>query len=160
MQKSISEFYAHDHDELDTYFREFLRWKRRNYALARTSFVKFRSGLQRHIAWEEEILFPLFEKITGLSGGPTAVMRDEHRKIIAILEAVNEKVLVENPESDEEEQQLSRILKDHNDKEEMVLYPAIDQTVSAEDRKQVYQQMARFHLEPVAGCGCAGASSD
>jgi hemerythrin-like domain-containing protein len=160
MQKNISEFYAHDHDELDIYFREFRRWKRRNYALAKTSFVKFRSGLLRHIAWEEDILFPLFEKITGMCDGPTAVMREEHRQILAILEAIHDKVRAENPDSDEEEQQLSLILKEHNDKEEMVLYPAIDRTVSAEDRRQVYQQMARFSLEPVAGCGCPSALSD
>jgi regulator of cell morphogenesis and NO signaling len=43
------------------------------------NFEEFKAGLEQHIVWEEEILFPSFEQKFGLPGGPTEVMRWEHR---------------------------------------------------------------------------------
>ena len=64
-------------------------------------FEKFKFGLHRHIAWEEEILFPLFEEKTGMTdGGPTFVMREEHRQIKALWRST-QKVQRQNPESDQ-----------------------------------------------------------
>jgi iron-sulfur cluster repair protein YtfE (RIC family) len=49
---------------------------------AESIFLSFKSELERHIIWEEDILFPVFEKKTGIKdGGPTSVMRMEHIQI-------------------------------------------------------------------------------
>ncbi|MGH7673776.1 MAG: hemerythrin domain-containing protein, partial [Gemmatimonadales bacterium] len=55
-------------------------------ARARVRFAEFRSGLERHIAMEEEIVFPAFEALSGAAGGgPTRVMRAEHAEIRRLM---------------------------------------------------------------------------
>lgn len=109
--KKITLFYTDDHEQLDGYFWKFQELKRQDYAQAKEYFKKFKFGLQRHIVWEEEILYPLFEKKTGMrDGGPTFVMREEHRQIKDLLEEVHKKVQHCNPESDEEERLLWNVL--------------------------------------------------
>lgn len=144
-EKRITSFYTEDHDHLDEYFKNFQGLKRKNYTEAKENFKKFKFGLQRHIAWEEEILFPLFEEKTGMrDGGPTEVMRQEHRQIEQNMEALHKKVQRQYPESDLEEQLLWNLLKQHNTKEENILYPAIDQSVSDEERQNVFGKMEKL----------------
>jgi iron-sulfur cluster repair protein YtfE (RIC family) len=141
-QKTISEFYEQDHDRLDELFKTFQKLKRSDFAKAKEAFKAFKFGLQRHIVWEEGVLFPLWEEKTGMSeGGPTFVMRAEHRQIGQQLEAIHGKVADHNPDSDQEEQALLDLLGSHNMKEERVLYPAIDQLTSAEERETVFLNM-------------------
>ena len=141
-QKTISAFYEQDHDRLDELFKTFQKLKRSDFAKAKEAFKAFKFGLQRHIVWEEGVLFPLWEEKTGMSeGGPTFVMRAEHRQIGQQLEAIHGKVADQNPDSDQEEQALLDLLGSHNMKEERVLYPAIDQLTSAEERETVFLNM-------------------
>ena len=141
-QKTICEFYEQDHDRLDELFKTFQKMKRSDFAKAKEAFKAFKFGLQRHIVWEEDLLFPLWEKETGMSeGGATSVMRAEHRQIGQQLEAIHGKVAEQNPDSDQEEQALVDLLGSHNLKEERVLYPAIDQLTSAEERETVFLNM-------------------
>ena len=141
-QKTICEFYEQDHDRLDELFKTFQKMKRSDFAKAKEAFKAFKFGLQRHIVWEEGVLFPLWEEKTGMSeGGPTFVMRAEHRQIGQQLEAIHGKVAEQNPDSDQEEQALVDLLGSHNLKEERVLYPAIDQLTSAEERETVFRNM-------------------
>jgi regulator of cell morphogenesis and NO signaling len=141
-EKTISEFYEQDHDRLDESFKTFQQLKRSDFAKAKEAFKTFKFGLQRHIVWEEDVLFPLWEEKTGMSeGGPTFVMRAEHRQIGQQLEAIHDKVADQNPDSDQEEQALLDLLGSHNMKEERVLYPAIDQLTSAEERDTVFRDM-------------------
>jgi regulator of cell morphogenesis and NO signaling len=141
-QKTISAYYEQDHDRLDELFKTFQKMKRSDFAKAKEAFKAFKFGLQRHIVWEEDVLFPLWEEKTGMSeGGPTFVMRAEHRQIGQQLEAIHDKVAEQNPDSDQEEQALVDLLGSHNLKEERVLYPAIDQVTSAEEREIVFRNM-------------------
>ncbi|MBI5024252.1 MAG: hemerythrin domain-containing protein [Candidatus Omnitrophica bacterium] len=141
-EQKITSFYTHDHAQLDKYFQNFQGLKKKDYAQAKENFKKFKFGLQRHIAWEEEILFPLFEEKTGMKdGGPTEVMRQEHRQIEQALEALHKKVQRQDPKSDLEEDLVWDLLKQHNMKEESILYPAIDQSISEKERQNVFGKM-------------------
>jgi len=147
-QSTITEFYEQDHDRLDELFKTFQRLKRSDFAKAKEAFKEFKYGLQRHIVWEEEILFSLWEKETGISeGGATSVMRTEHRQIGQHLEAIHQKVVDQNPDSDQEEQELLNILGSHNMKEERVLYPGIDRVTSVNVREAVFQNMKNIPEE-------------
>ena len=151
--KTISAFYEQDHDRLDELFKTFQTLKRSDFAKAKEAFKAFKVGLQRHIVWEEDLLFPLWEEKTGMSeGGPTFVMRAEHRRIGEQLEAIHEKVAEQNPDSDQEEQALLDILGSHNMKEERILYPSIDQVTTEAEREAVYQHMDRIPEERYGVC--------
>lgn len=151
--QSISTYYATDHDRLDELFKDFQRYKRIDFPQAREFFRQFKLGLQRHIVWEEEILFPLFEQKTCITqGGPTEVMRNEHRLIKKYLEAIHQQVELQNPNSDEDEQMLLNTLFLHNQKEEKILYPAIDGLVSAEERESIFTSMETVTEEQYGVC--------
>jgi regulator of cell morphogenesis and NO signaling len=154
----VEEFFGHDHDELDGHFKRYQELKHTDQDAAKESFKKFKIGLTRHIAWEDNILFPLFEDITGMKdSGPTAVMRAEHRQIEAALEALHKRVQARDPQSNQEEAVLLGLLKVHNDKEEGILYPAIDQMVSDKDRLAAYERMKIMETQaPKGGCSCGG----
>jgi iron-sulfur cluster repair protein YtfE (RIC family) len=141
--KLISEYFEKDHNRLDELFKNFQEWKFKDFSKAKEYFVAFKQGLQRHIVWEEEILFSLFERITGLSNeGPTYVMKLEHRLIGEKLEAIHKKVQIKDPNSDLEEKELLSVLSEHNDKEEKILYPAIDQLAERSGGTQeIFQKM-------------------
>ncbi len=151
--KTITAFYEQDHDRLDEFFKTFQQLKWSDFPKAKDAFKEFKFGLQRHIVWEEEILFPLWEKETGITeGGATSVMRTEHRQIGQQLEAIHQKVVDQNPDSDQEEQALLNLLGSHNMKEERVLYPGIDRVTSAIDRAAVFQKMESIPEERYKLC--------
>jgi iron-sulfur cluster repair protein YtfE (RIC family) len=141
---TISHYYAADHDRLDELFGRFQSSKQNDRAASRHVFAEFKAGLERHIAWEEGLLFPLFEAHTGLhAGGATAVMRDEHRQIEHFLALIDGKLQQAEGATDEDETGLLAILAAHNAKEEHILYPAIDQQLSAPERDGVFVQMGK-----------------
>ena len=141
-QSTITAFYEKDHDRLDELFKTFQTLKRSDFPKAKAAFKEFKIGLQRHIVWEEDLLFTLWEAKTGISeGGPTMVMRSEHRQIGQLLESIHEKVAAGNADTDQEEQWLISMLGSHNMKEERILYPSIDNVASVAEREQVFRDM-------------------
>ncbi|MBF0504623.1 MAG: hemerythrin domain-containing protein [Candidatus Omnitrophica bacterium] len=152
---SIEHFYSNDHDELDGFLKKFQELKRKNFVEAKPFFRAFKFGLARHILWEEEILFPVFEEKTGMKdNGPTVVMRHEHVLIKEALEALHDKVREHNPDSDAQERALIEILSEHNDKEESILYPAIDEMASDKQKKSLFLKMQEVPKERYETCGC------
>lgn len=150
---TVTGYYETDHDRLDELFKHFQQLKRTDFTKARLCFKEFKFGLQRHIIWEEEILFPLFEQKTGLvHGGPTEVMRREHRLIGKYLEDIHEKVKAQNPDSDDDELMLLNTLLAHNQKEEQILYPAIDRAITEPERGNVFSTMKNMPEERYSYC--------
>lgn len=159
--QAVTNFYGEDHDRLDDLFRKFQQMKRKDFNEAKGFFKQFKAGLQRHIVWEEEILFPLFERKTGLSEhGPTEVMRREHRLIGQYLEQIHEKVKLGDPETNDEEQLLLNTLFAHNQKEEQILYPAIDQSMTATERSEVFTTMSELPEERYQVCCSSGPQNN
>jgi iron-sulfur cluster repair protein YtfE (RIC family) len=138
---SINQHYTEDHDRLDELFHQFQSLKSSDFAKAIHCFQEFKSGLERHIVWEEEIVFPAFEKRFGQYGGPTEVMRWEHREIRKYLDALLEKLARGDKETEVEEMGLQGVLCPHNQKEENILYPMIDHVTEVEERKGIFAQM-------------------
>jgi regulator of cell morphogenesis and NO signaling len=149
---TVTKYYQDDHDRLEVLLGQFQALKRTDFKSAKPFFREFKFGLQRHIIWEEEILFPVFEQKAGNTAGPTQVMRIEHQQILAALEQIHAKVKIADPECDAEEQMLLRLLAVHNKKEEMILYPAIDRSIDTAERTGVFAEMAKLPAERYAVC--------
>lgn len=149
----ITRYYEDDHDRLDGLFKQYQASKAADLPQAQESFRQFKAGLERHIVWEEEILFPQFEEKTGMRDtGPTEVMRIEHREIKRLLGVIHEKIEKANADTDLEDGALLSTLGAHNEKEEQILYPAIDQMLSEQERGGVFSAME--HVGQPTGCGC------
>ena len=141
--QSINQHYTEDHVRLDELFQQFQTQKATNRDKAATAFGEFKSGLERHIVWEEEILFPSFENKFGHLGGPISVMRWEHQEIRKYLDAISEKLALEDWQTESEELGLNSVLFPHNHKEESILYPMIDQVTPAKERKEIFARMSK-----------------
>ena len=141
-ETTISRYYADDHDRLDELFRQYQSLKAVEWGQARNRFQDFKRGLERHIAWEEDLLFPLFEAKTGMRDvGPIIVMRHEHQQIKYFLNLIDIELQEREQAPEPEEAGLLEVLEVHNWKEEHILYPAIDQCVTPEERRQVFDRM-------------------
>jgi len=155
-EQTITALYEKDHDRLDELFKTFQTSKRSDFRKAKEAFKELKVGLQRHIVWEEELLFPMWEEKTGMiEDGPTPVMRFEHEQIKKLLEAIHQKVEQQNLESDQEEQALLNLLGSHNRKEEKALYPAIDNVTNADERATIFSNMNSIPEDRYNAC-CSG----
>jgi len=87
----------------------------------------FLHQIERHIDAEENLLFPAFEDKSGMTGGPTHVMRMEHAQLrdlfgemLAAIEAREAEGYLRNADL------VAALLREHNLKEENILYPMLD----------------------------------
>lgn len=139
MTDTVSVFMSRDHDRLDVIFAE--AGQAGDASAAGARFGEFDRDLRRHIEWEEEILFPVFEERTGMvDSGPTAVMRMEHDQIARLLDAIA--LRISEGDASGLLEDLAAVLRAHNTKEEMILYPWMDEQLSAEEIAQAMSRIA------------------
>ncbi len=141
---TILEFMSVDHDRLDNKIRMYSIEKLVDIERAESIFLSFKNELERHIIWEEDILFPVFEKKTGIKdGGPTSVMRMEHNQIKNHLQEIKRKLHTKKIQDPcKEEVVLFKVLESHNQKEENILYPGIDNLTNEQEKEQMIKQMS------------------
>jgi len=98
--------------------------------VAEQAFADFRAALSRHFTAEEETLFPAFEARTGMIAGPTQVMRTEHRQMTELVERMAT-ALGRHDEAGYlgESETLLMLMRQHNLKEEQILYPMADRAM-------------------------------
>ncbi|HEX6018886.1 MAG TPA: hemerythrin domain-containing protein [Burkholderiaceae bacterium] len=95
---------------------------------------EFLRRLRRHIEMEEEVLFPAFEQRTGMvQAGPSVQMRMEHEQMQPILEQMQAAIAARDGAGYRRAAHaLLEILVPHNQKEEQMMYPMLDQAVGDE----------------------------
>jgi regulator of cell morphogenesis and NO signaling len=134
--REILEALAWDHDRLDALENAaFAQLEAGDVHGATDTFSKFAFGLDRHIRFEEELLFPAFEDAACIPphAGPTAVMRHEHVEIRNLLWAIGTAIAKGgSPELRALRGRFHDLLGGHNDKEEQVLYPSVDRMLGPE----------------------------
>ena len=120
--RGVGEYFREDHVMLSELFRKFQANKYSDYNRARKCFEEFKSRLENHMVWEEELLFPFFDDKTEMQYPDlTAVMRTEHARIREALLEVHSQTVNMNPPSESSELSLIAILDAHNQKEEKIL---------------------------------------
>lgn len=97
----------------------------------RETWAVFETALRRHLAWEEQVLFPAFEEVSPMRGmGPTEVMRGEHVQMRAILDQLAGLAAVGDQQGVVDQgDTLLMLIQQHNAKEEGMLYPMIASTL-------------------------------
>lgn len=103
---------------------------------------RFVRTLEAHLDAEEEMLFPAFERASGMVSGPTAVMRSEHDKMRSLAA-----VLVGAARAKDADdffgtgETLLLFMEQHNRKEEGILYPLCDDHLR--DSAELVQNLGR-----------------
>ena len=102
-----------------------------NWPIAAEKWQAFKSELLTHFEQEEEVLFPTFEQATGMTGGPTQVMRMEHQQMRALVEDLDNAMNTKNTDAYLGlSETLMVMMQQHNMKEEMMLYPMMAQNIA------------------------------
>ena len=105
-----------------------------DWAAGAEAFEVFRGQLETHFASEEELLFPAFEAATGMTSGPTEVMRGEHRQMRDLLAQMQAAVEArDNDAFGGAAETLLILMQQHNMKEENILYPMCDNALGSSD---------------------------
>lgn len=137
---SIPEFMTNKHRECDDFFTEAeAAVATGDWSLALEKWQHFALELIKHFSQEEEVLFPKFEDATGMTAGPTQVMRMEHQQMRALVQDLDNALAAK--EKDEYlglSETLMVMMQQHNMKEEMMLYPMMAQNLS--DGEQIIEE--------------------
>lgn len=123
-------------------FHQFQSLKASDRVQAAVDLREFKAGLEQHIVWEKEILFPSFETKFRLPGEPPKVMRWEHREIRKYLDSIAKMLARDEFGTAKEEFGLLAVPCPHNQKEEGILYPMIDRFKGAEERAGFFARMS------------------
>lgn len=93
--------------------------------------ARFRDEMEGHFRTEEEMLFPAFEATTGITGGPTQMMRIEHANMRELMDRM-QTALAQTAADDfaGAAETLLVFMQQHNMKEENILYPMCDRSLA------------------------------
>lgn len=131
---SISHLMADDHRHCDDEFAAIEQAvKAGDWARAAAALKNFHDAMERHLGAEETTLFPAFEAATGMTMGPTRVMRMEHVQIRSLLDDL--RAAVEDGDAASfrgQAETLLILMQQHNLKEENILYPMCDEQLAAQ----------------------------
>lgn len=129
---NIKEFMAQDHKDCDQLFVDAENAaSTEDWITATQAFNEFINVMERHLVIEETELFPAFEEATGMTMGPTEMMRMEHGQMRELFSEMRE--AVEQKNSDDylgAAETLLILMQQHNMKEEQILYNMMDQRLS------------------------------
>jgi hemerythrin-like domain-containing protein len=104
-----------------------------DWARAANELASFRTAMEHHFTVEEETLFPAFERHTGMTAGPTEVMRTEHAEMRDLFERLGAAASAHDADDFLGlAETLNLLMQQHNMKEEQVLYALMDEKLGGE----------------------------
>ncbi len=139
----IKEYMSGDHQRCDEIFAN-TEAAVSNGKISHELLTEFISAMERHFNIEETVLFPEFENQTGNTAGPTQMMRMEHQQMRSLFSEMNQASI----DNDSEEltglcDTLLIFMRQHNMKEENILYPMIDQALAA-DNTEIIERITQM----------------
>lgn len=105
----------------------------KDWARCQSLLARFRGEMEGHFSTEEEMLFPAFEAATGMTGGPTQMMRIEHaqmRELMGQMQTALAAAAADDFAGAAET--LLVFMQQHNMKEENILYPMCDRSLAGQ----------------------------
>ena len=118
-----------------------------NWEEANIQFLAFANETLKHFKSEEEALFPAFETATGMTEGPTQVMRYEHEQVRGLIGNMAEAI-----EKEDRDAALSLcesmmiLLQQHNMKEEQMLYAMCDRQLTPQLKETTLEAIKKVSL--------------
>ena len=131
LKSGLAAFFEQDHRDCDA------RWvdveellDTEDIESARPAWTKFEASLRRHIAMEEEVMFPAYEAATAAGDESSEPRRLEPHQIIRLLEKIGKAVDAGKArDALGAGDTLLMLLQQHNASEEAVLYPMADKVL-------------------------------
>jgi hemerythrin-like domain-containing protein len=135
---TIKDFLTQDHRRCDEIFAAMEEKANSSLADAKELTNEFINDMEHHFQMEEKVMFAEFEQKTGMTQGPTAMMRHEHEQMRNLMSQMKEALEADNKDKYLGlSETLMILLQQHNMKEEQMLYPMAQQHLSAESDRIV-----------------------
>ncbi len=109
-------------------------------------FNKMVTHLKRHMALEEEVLYPAYEAEAQAPQGPTGALREEHDHIVRLV--LDMAQIIKTRDSDHVLECLTHLEKQmikHHEKEEDIFLPMASHILEAR-REDISRQLAEFDM--------------
>ena len=144
VMQSLTQILTEEHSQCDQYFVDLeFHVAQAQWDKAQIELTQFIAAMEQHLAEEEKILFPLFEERTGKKMGPTQVMCMEHMQMRQLFQQMHASVEQQDQEQFlGESETLLMLMRQHNAKEEQILYPMLDHIFAGELDNLVAQMRA------------------
>ncbi len=149
---TITEFFEEDHRRLDELSAAMRASAREDPMRAIVLAQLLAWGLRRHVRIEEEVVFPLHEARTRFAE-TSAKMRVEHVALLTYVDRVEYEATALRISARrkaaaehllEAEAGLAAVLADHNRREEKVLFPLLDHTLTRAAREEALRKIVMF----------------
>ncbi|MGB5605395.1 MAG: hemerythrin domain-containing protein, partial [Gammaproteobacteria bacterium] len=109
-------------------------------------FNELVTHLQRHMALEEEVLYPAYESTTHAPQGPTTALREEHSGIVRLIRDMAR--IIKTRDSEHVLESLAHLeyqMIKHHEKEEDIFLPMASHILNA-SRDELIRKMAEFDM--------------
>jgi hemerythrin-like domain-containing protein len=135
---TIKEYLTHDHRRCDELLATMEESAVKSLEGAKEACQEFVNETERHFQMEERVMFAEFEAKTGMTQGPTAMMRHEHVQMRSLMKQMLEAIDAGNKDKFFGlSETLMILIQQHNMKEEQMLYPMAQQHLSADSDRIV-----------------------
>ncbi len=135
---TIKEFLSRDHSRCDELFAKMEDIAMKSLVDAKLACGEFVNESERHFQMEERVMFLEFEAKTGMTQGPTAMMRHEHTQMRSLMKQMLDAIDAQNKDKFFGlSETLMILMQQHNMKEEQMLYPMAQQHLSEESQRIV-----------------------
>ena len=144
---TIKEYLSADHGRCDELFASMEDVAAKSMESAKQAYEEFAKETERHFQMEERVMFLEFEQKTGMTQGPTAMMRHEHAQMRNLIKEMGE--AIEAKDKDKffgKSETLMILMQQHNMKEEQMLYTMAQQHLSA-DSDRIVDMMKSMIVE-------------
>lgn len=144
---TIKEYLTGDHRKCDELFALMEESAAKSLQDAKEVCAEFMTETERHFQMEERVMFVEFENKTGMTQGPTAMMRHEHNQVRNLMKQMEEARASGNKDKFFGlSETLMILMQQHNMKEEQMLYPMAQQHLSA-DSDRIVDMMNAIVIE-------------
>ncbi len=135
---TIKEYLTTDHTRCDELFAAMEDSASKSIKDAKVAYEAFKTSSERHFQMEERVMFLEFETKTGMTQGPTAMMRHEHEQMRTLVAQMGEAIDDDNKDRFFGlSETLMILMQQHNMKEEQMLYTMAQQHLSADSDRIV-----------------------
>jgi hemerythrin-like domain-containing protein len=124
---------------------------------ARTTFERYARAMRAHLGAEDDLLLPRYRDLVPPAvGGGIDLFSAEHRKVELFLEAMEDDLLTcpDNPLPAsqrvhwiEEQARFKHLLEHHHQREETVLFPALDACLASDERDELVAALLARQVE-------------
>ena len=144
---TIKEYLTEDHRKCDELFALMEESAAKSLEDAKEVCAEFMSETERHFQMEERVMFLEFENKTGMTQGPTAMMRHEHDQVRALMKQMEEARASGNKDKFFGlSETLMILMQQHNMKEEQMLYTMAQQHLN-NDSDRIVEMMDSLIVE-------------